>query len=162
MVSYQFDIAGERQVDRMLSRSTEKIRDLRPFLDAAGNLLRQIMGEQFSSEGSRGGEPWAPLSSRYSAYKLSRWGQQPILVASRAMRESLTDPGGSHIERRPERDTLEFGTRVPYAVYHQTGTERMPQRKILDLVERDRRNLMKLLQQHLFTNRSMAGFAGRL
>ena len=153
MVSFQFEVAGEQQVDRMLSRTSEKLKDLRPFLDGVEDMLSEIVVEQFASEGSRS-VSWAPLSPRYAAQKQARWGRQPILVASGAMKKSLISKGGAHIARHPDKETLEFGTQTPYAIYHQTGTEQMPQRKILDLMERDRRAIMKLLQRYLFTGRS--------
>tara|TARA_Y100000310_G_scaffold333905_2_gene412439 strand:+ start:12902 stop:13381 length:480 start_codon:yes stop_codon:yes gene_type:complete len=153
MVSFEFTVAGETQVNRMLSRTTDKLDDLRPFLDGVADLLLAVMADQFDSGGGRSAS-WEPLSPRYAAQKRAKWGQRPLLVASGEMRESLTQRGGRHIERRPLADVLEFGSRVPYAIYHQMGTQRMPQRKILDLVDRDRRAIMKLLQRYLFTGRS--------
>lgn len=154
MVQFSLNVEGEQQVARMLSRVTEKINDLRPFLDSAAGFLVATMGDQFSGEGSRTGG-WAPLSPRYAADKARRWGSKPILEASGAMKASLTGTGGRNISRQIGGDTLEFGTSVPYARYHQTGTSRMPQRRILDLTEDDRRGLMKLLQRHLFTDRNV-------
>lgn len=159
MVSFQFDALGETQVNRMLSRTTEKMADLRPFLDATAEMFREGLVEQFASEGARS-KKWAPLSPIYAAWKAKRWGAKPILEASGRLQRSLTSTGGENIERRPGKDTLEFGTIVPYASYHQTGTKTMPQRKILDLTSNDRRATMKLLQRFLFTDRSMKGFVG--
>jgi phage gpG-like protein len=39
-----------------------------------------------------------------------------------------------------------FGTRVPYAAFHQTGTRRMPARKPVELSERNRRKVVKIIQ----------------
>ena len=149
MTQFSFEIEGEEQVSRMLSRTTEKIKDLAPFFEAAGTFMRTTMDEQFGSEGGRTGG-WAPLSARYAADKAKRYGSRPILQASGDMIASLTGQGSGNVSRTVGGDTLEFGTSVPYATYHQTGTSRMPQRRILDLTEGDRRGLMKLLQRHMF------------
>jgi len=147
MVSFQFEVQGEEQVSRMLSRTTEKLEDLGPFWDAAGDMLITTMEAQFSSEGGRTGG-WAPLSSRYAVDKARKYGSQPILVASGGMRQSLV--GGPGNISRQEQGGLLFGTEVKFARYHQSGTSRMPQRRILDLTDQDRRSIMKLLQRHLF------------
>lgn len=152
VVAFSFTVEGEVQVSRMLSRTTEKISNLRPFLDNVAVFLEATMEEQFDTEGSRSGG-WVALSPRYAEDKLARWGSQPILVASGGMRRSLIGASGASIRRQLGGDTLEFGTSVPYAKYHQTGTSRMPMRKILDLTSDDRRTVMKMLQRHLFTGR---------
>jgi len=149
MVQFSFTVEGEEQVSRMLSRTTEKIADMAPFFQAAGVLMQTSMEEQFGTEGGRTGG-WAPLSERYAADKAKKYGSRPILQASGALIGSLVGGGGGHIERVQGNDTLEFGSSIPYGTYHQTGTSRMPQRRILDLTDGDRRSLMKLLQRHMF------------
>jgi phage gpG-like protein len=147
MVNFNFTIEGEEQVGRMLSRVTDKIDDLAPFWEAAGSMLVTTVGEQFDTQGGRTGG-WAPLSPQYAIDKARKYGSQPILVASGAMRASLMGGSGNISRQIPE--GLVFGTDVSYARYHQTGTSRMPQRRILDLTSDDRRAMMKLLQRHLF------------
>ena len=149
MVQFSLNIEGEEQVSRMINRTTDRAEDLRPFLDAVATFLPQIMEEQFSSEGARTGG-WAPLSPDYADQKAKKWGNQPILVASGRMRRSLVGSGEGSISRQVGRDSLEFGTDIPYAGLHQTGTSRMPMRRILDLKEDDRKAILKMLQRHLF------------
>lgn len=149
MTQFSLNIEGEEQVSRLLSRTTERASDLRPFIDWVGDFLPTTMKEQFDSEGGRTGG-WAPLSPDYAAQKALRYGSQPILVASGRMMRSLTTPGAGSINRKIGRDSLEFGTSVPYAIFHQKGTSRMPQRRIIDLTESDRRSILKGLQKHLF------------
>ena len=150
MTQVNFEVLGERQVSQMLSRTTDKAKDLGPFWVMVGGLLTEIVQEQFNTEGSRTGG-WAPLSDRYASDKVRQFGNQPILVATGEMRESLLGGSGG-IQRQQGNDQMVFGTSVPYAVYHQAGTQRMPQRRILDMTEADRRTMMKLLQRHLFAS----------
>lgn len=149
MTQVNFEVLGEKQVSQMLSRTTDKAADLGPYWIMVQGLLRQVIGEQFTTEGGRTGG-WAPLSARYALDKARRFGSQPILVASGALRRSLMG-GSGQISQQEGNETLRFGTSVPYGVFHQTGTSRMPQRRILDLTNDDRRTMMKLLQRHLFT-----------
>lgn len=149
MVLFQIEFAGEVQLSRVLSRVTDRAQNLRPFLDRIGEYLREVAQEQFESEGGRS-RAWRPLSPGYAAQKLARFGQRSILVATGDLRDSLSRTGGRHIEQVIGEDSLKFGTSVPYASYHQGGTERMPQRRILDLVEDDRQHIMRDLQRHLF------------
>lgn len=149
MTQVNFDVLGERQVSQMLSRTTDKAADLGPYWLMVAGLLQDVIGQQFDSEGGRTGG-WAPLSDRYASDKVRRFGSQPILVATGRLKESLTG-GAGRIFRQEGNETLRFGTSVPYGVYHQSGTSRMPQRRILDLTKDDRRTMMKMLQRHLFT-----------
>ena len=147
MTQVQFEVLGETQVSAMLSRTTDKIHDLAPYWATVTVLLQSLVKEQFDTEGGRTGG-WAPLSPSYAADKARRFGAQPILVATGKLRDSLV--GGSAISRQVGNESLEFGTSVPYGIYHQKGTQNMPQRKILDLNSDDQRTLMKMLQRHLF------------
>lgn len=71
-------------------------------------------------------ERWKPLSPRYKEWKEKHYPGQPILVRSGAMRDSLTNPhaDGAIYEVYPQQMTL--GTEIPYAIYHQTGSVRIP------------------------------------
>jgi phage gpG-like protein len=54
-------------------------------------------------------------------------------VRTGALRDSLTQPvAPGHVEEM-DRQTLSMGSRLPYALFHQTGTRRMPARPIIVL-----------------------------
>ncbi len=109
-----------------------RLRDLRPLL--LGPILDDLRATEallFAQAGGFAGiAPWAPLSPRTLARKRGR--STRILVASGKLERSLTVPGasGSHV-RMIGPATLAFGTRVPYAEYHQLGTRSMPARPVL-------------------------------
>ncbi len=152
-VRFTLEIEGEVQLDRALSRFGEHLSDMAPFFEQLSNKLMSITSLQFDSEGGRTGG-WAPLSPQYAAYKLSQVGAQPLLSYSGRMRRSLTERGGENI-REITSDSLRWGTSVrssggfPYPRVHQTGGPRanIPQRRIIDLTEDDRREMMKMLQR---------------
>src|SRR4051812_37400525 len=56
----------------------------------------------------------------------------PILFDTGRLYESLSPGGPGYIERFAGPLSIFVGTAVPYAIYHQTGTTRMPQRTVLD------------------------------
>jgi phage gpG-like protein len=141
-IRFSLEVDGERQVDRALSRFGDAIRDPRGYFELAADILREITEEQFASEG---GGRWAPLSPAYAAWKMTQVGARPILTFSGRMRRSLTERGGENI-REVTNDEMKWGSRVPYAVFHQRGTARMPARPIFDLSEEDRTRLLKELQ----------------
>lgn len=154
MVTLQFDVAGEAQVRRTLSRVTDRIENLEPFYDDFGKYLKEAIENQFDTQGGRS-RRWEPLSPRYAAQKLRRYGSRPILVASGFMRDEVLS---APIRNRNAPSGVELFVEVPdYALYHQTGATlhhggRLPQRRIVDLTEDDARAAVKMLQRHLFAN----------
>lgn len=104
-----------------------------PALAAIADDLREILAEQFSTEGAAGGSPWAPLAP--STLRKAHAARVGILQVTGALAASLVDkdaPG--HVEEC-DGEQLLFGTGLPYAVFHQEGTRRMPARPIVALAE---------------------------
>lgn len=123
----------ERGIDKVKHKYTAMAaRDLdyhAPFMlmeaeIAAGNAA------VFATQGAIYGG-WAPLSPRYSAWKLIHIGPRPIMVSSGDLLASLSGVpmGVSDIDSHSAR----FGTNVRYARYHQSGTRKMPRRQIVGL-----------------------------
>ena len=90
---------------------------------------------QFDGQGAgpnRGG--WAELSEAYAAWKSKHYPGQPILVATGALRDGLTQASSAFGSREWTSSQFVFGTRgVDYASFHQSGTARMPARPPFDL-----------------------------
>lgn len=147
----QFEIEGEVQLDRALSRFGDRIVDLSPFFRNVSDQLEGAIREQFETEGQRSGG-WAPLSPRYAEWKEANYPGQPIMVLTGRLRESLVGGGESSI-REVSRDQLKWGSSIEYGRKHQRGEGNLPQRRIIDLIESDRRMIMKTLQRHLVSGR---------
>jgi len=144
-VKFEFQVDGEAQLVRALSRYGDKIGDMTPYFRSVAKLLSQIIRQQFDSEGGRT-DAWRPLSPEYAAWKMRQVGSKPILVFSGRLRRSLVDKGEGGIEDIG-RDGLRWGTGVPYAIYHQRPTGGKSPRRIIDLTEGDREAIMKMLQR---------------
>ena len=153
-VGFVFEIEGERLIDRRLSRFGENITDLRPFWTEIFDDLNKLTGQQFKGEGSRS-RGWAPLSLAYSAWKATHGGGR-ILELTGRLRASLAEQTADSI-RESRAMEMRFGTRVPYAGFHQTGTRRMPRRRPIDINEGDRRRWMKFLQRFAVAQAQAAG-----
>lgn len=105
--------------------------------------------QDFILEGGASGDRWAPLSPRYAAWKASRFPGAGILVRSGALKASLSGPTAPLAVFRPGPTSLDIGTGVGYARFHQLGTVRMPQRPPIRADAVFMRQLGKELQQHV-------------
>ena len=149
MVTVSFEIFGDRQVERELLRLSDAAADMRPAGERFMDYMRSIERSQFDSEGSTGSGGWAPLKPRTVAGKAARGLDPRILRATDRLRKSLTNKTSPDHVEEINADSFFFSTRVPYARYHQTGTRRMPQRRPVELSERNRRAVVKIIQTHL-------------
>lgn len=116
--------------------------------DTVATEFRKIEKEIFGSEGAQGASgKWEPLSVPYAARKTKKWGSVPILQASGRLYKSLTQRGGPDAVYETAPQEMTIGTKVPYAGYHQTGTNRMQQRKPVDLTDAHVDRLAKSISQ---------------
>jgi len=94
-------------------------------LDECIGLIQNWEREMYLGQHGPDGTAWAPLSP----VTIDRKEHSAILVDTGRMFESLTTPNGTEDTVWITGPTwLTFGTEVPYAQYHQTGTKRMPAR----------------------------------
>ncbi len=146
------DVAGETQLSRAFDILAHDTQDLREPLAETHEHLRQVIGEQFQSEGAHGGAQWANLSAQYAEQKAERWGDgRPILVASGDMRAAFL--ARQPIELTSHRLVMgpapgavnQEGTPIEeYALAHQTGRGNLPQRKIVNLTTGDKRAIDRI------------------
>lgn len=113
-----------------------ELENLAPLWERFSKELAQIGQERFDS---RGYGEWPALAASTLAQKAAHGFPLDPLVRTRALRDSLTDPNIGGKDRGPQR--FVWGTDVPYAGFHQDGTDKMPQRKVLDIRTEDRRRL---------------------
>lgn len=109
-----------KNADHALENFEASLADNSEALAAVADDLREMIAEQFATEGRAGGTPWAPLAP--STLRRSRRPRSGILVSTGALLGSLRDLGApGHVEEMSGQ-TLLFGSRLPYAIFHQTGT----------------------------------------
>lgn len=95
---------------------------------------------------TRGSGSWPPLSPAYAKRKGTKGAG--LLRLTDRMFKSVTTRGGENIARLSRRGgggvmEYKFGTRVDYAKFHQFGTSKMPQRKVIDVTESQELDLQK-------------------
>jgi phage gpG-like protein len=184
------ELEGQDKVDLALSRFGRDVRDWRPFWrDALAPKFFQDVQSNFDREGKMAHEGgWKPLAPGYAAWKRRNYPGKKILERTLKLRRSLTwrgslfSPGGGRGNLgpggifRPTPDSVELGTSVPYAKYHQQGGQRrtgmrggrrgstgrfirtLPQRKFLFFVAGTRYG--RILHRWVLDTRDAAGLGG--
>jgi phage gpG-like protein len=149
VVTISIEVFGQKTVERELLRFSHAAADMRPAGERFMEYMRSVERSQFDSEGRTGSGGWAPLKPRTVASKAARGLDPRILRATDHLRKSLTNKTSpDHIEQI-NADTWFFATRDPKAKFHQTGTRKMPRRPPVELSERNRRAIVKIVQRHI-------------
>lgn len=117
----------------LLQRLQGRAKHLKPVLDGPiANSIHAFFEKRFATEGSYGGEKWAPLSPRTQVWRsVFNRSAMPILQFSRELWGSLIKRSSPLGYRIADDDSLLLGTSVGHAEKHQLGTASMPARKIV-------------------------------
>lgn len=133
----------EEQVTAMEARMSSMIVPLTEVVEA----FHKIESEIFTSDG--GSHPWAELAQPTIDYKEFYSYPEQTLWRTMDLMESLI--GGDNGVKIITPFEAVVGTNVPYAQYHQEGTETMPERQIIP----DEATMLTLLvlavESYLFT-----------
>lgn len=136
---FQLEVDGAKEIAFAVSRFSDAIQDYRPAWEETADYLGQVTERRFDQHGPG----WAPLSPAYAAWKSANYPGRGILVRTGRMRASMGDV------QRISPMSLEWGTSVPYAVFHQRGTRKMPQRKVIQLEPDDARYIHRVMQRYI-------------
>lgn len=149
MIRIGFSVAGVAQVDARLDRLDVAAANLFSTWLKATELLEAAEQSQFESEGAFGSGGWKPLSEAYAAWKEQHYPGKPILQREGALFDSLTEQAAPGAIRDIFPNFMQFGTSVPYAVFHQEGTDTMPARPPLIMPPATRVAITALIQKVL-------------
>lgn len=116
------EVEGFEAVSLRLDGMNARLADLTPAWDEVHQVFLRFEQELFNSEGAYVGERWRPLSPRYAAEKLRKYGDLPILRVTGELMRSFTEPEHESHVYRPTSTGVEMGSRDFKARYHQTGT----------------------------------------
>ena len=127
----------------------KRIDDLTPAWQRMIPALQDYIARRIASGGTLHNlPPFAPLSPRYARYKAKHYPGAPILVRTgRLFRSLTTNTDDTIADIQPDHFT--FGTRVPYALYHQLGTRKMPARPPIKLSKPIQTQLLTILRNYL-------------
>lgn len=160
-IEIEISIAGDVQVSRKLLRFGDRAMDASPAFHSIADLLEGSERRQFATGGRYASAGWRALADSTKKAKARssdptvRANAEKILEATGALMESLTADvegveGGA--VRIVDPHQLIFGTQIDYAKYHQRGRG-VPQRRVLEVRARDRREMVKRLQRWITTGR---------
>ena len=158
MFRFRLEIAGQVQMDRGIARFADGVTDYRPIWPVFEDDFYAQEKAQFKTEGDEGGEKWQELSASYGAWKEAHYPGKPILQRTGDLYASLTSGTDPNAVKREERKTLTLGSRIPYAIFHQQGTAKMPARPEIQLPEAFKRTAMHHMQTYLVQMASQCGF----
>lgn len=114
-------LPGLATVSTGLSRLSARVADWTPFWSEqfAPFFYRSEL-DMFVLEG--GSKSWTVLSPKYAKWKVQHFPGRGLLVATGALKTSLTVMGGPGSIFRPSATGLTIGSALPYARAHFTGT----------------------------------------
>ncbi|WP_436664231.1 phage virion morphogenesis protein [Alicyclobacillus acidoterrestris] len=117
-IRLQFDIMGERQIDRIFTGLEEAPKDWsKPFNQMADDWF-DYNRETFEQQGPG----WRELAASTIKERAAKgYGPAPILVRTGLLKNSLTVRGAPQQVLNITENSMQLGTSVPYAMYHQTG-----------------------------------------
>jgi phage gpG-like protein len=156
------EVLGDRQVARAFRDMGSAVTDWSAAWDDVGDLLRASAKKQFDSHGQYGSGGWEPLAFSTLASKNAKGQPRDILRATGRLEDSLTVKDDTEHMALGGTTFFHWGTFVPYASYHMTGTgarrtadsafgpmrQGMPRRKPVELPEADRREIVRILQRY--------------
>ena len=145
-------------MDRGIARFADGVTDYRPIWPMFEDLFYAQEKRQFQTEGDEGGDHWKELSPVYADWKEAHFPGKPILQRTGDLYASLTSRTDPNAVCREERKTLTLGSRIPYAIYHQRGTSKMPARPEIQLNEGFKREAMHHMQTYLVQMATQCGF----
>ncbi len=142
MVKFELKIVNAKQVRFAFGGMAAAVKDWRKYIwpGVTKDALRPWLKKQFEEQGHGDHGRWKELSGPYATRKARRYPGEKILSASGKMkRDLLSESNRGEMTAR----TLLYGTNIKYAIYHQTGTKKMPARRIFDPEESDAPGTMK-------------------
>jgi phage gpG-like protein len=135
-------IVGVDEFADILENLADRGQNLSPATQKVGEMWQEWIEEQFETQGVRFlGHRWTKLSNETIRRKKST----TILIESSNLLLETTDPGNIHADD----DGVTFIIEVDYGHFHQTGTDRMPQREILHLSPLDVKRSIDVVEDYL-------------
>ncbi|MHA1882467.1 MAG: phage virion morphogenesis protein [Candidatus Thorarchaeota archaeon] len=123
----------------LISKIAQDQRRFGLFRSIARLLFHSWWAETFRLQGARRGHaPWKPLNPNYAAWKVAHGKPNKILQYTGHLM-------GSPNIIREDATSLLWGTKIPYAKYHQDPVERgrPPKREIIFITEADKQELSR-------------------
>lgn len=133
---------------RNLEAMGDRARDVRPAKRAVHDVFRKAQQRHYAT---RGDGEWPALKQSTREAKARKGLDPRVMHASNALYNSLVSASGAGAVNEARMDELEFGTSVPYAVFHKEGRG-VPKRDPIGLTARDREAITDTLSRYIAKN----------
>lgn len=151
MIQITFDMGGTDIVKQQFATYGADVSDLTPAWTQIADDVQADFALNMATEGGLFAGGWAPLKPNTIADRVRKgYGAGPILWRTGELAHSLSGDSGYAVkEVRP--DGVTVGTSLPYAGYHQTGTKKMPMRRVVGLSWARRSLVVRRLADYIRT-----------
>ena len=133
-------ILGIPQTLYSLKRGMQAALDFSEPLGEIAEDVYRVIGQNFSSQGRRGGGSWAMVSEEWARRK-----HNPLILHETLHLKRSVTSGNPHITSTK----LEMETDVSYAHIHQFGGNGIPARPFIRFIESDLKRWHDILHEHL-------------
>lgn len=130
-----------RELGQRLNNLTRRVSRLEVPLRKFGDYLKTETEIQFDREVDPSSARWAALAASTLREKRRLGYPSKILTRTGALKNSISYTASGK--------TLNFGLDSPYAIYHQKGTDKMPQRIIVGMNSARHQMLVKLIKSYM-------------
>lgn len=148
----EFRVAGQPLTTVGFGQTQALVADFRPAFRAMYEEYAKYEEAVFASEGSQGLGEWAPLSPAYAKWKAKHFPGRPILTRTGTLRAAAR----TLVLLTQNRLVMGPSGFVPYAVFHERGTGRMPERPFVRPNPALLRRLREIARSHLVALRRAA------
>jgi hypothetical protein len=138
-------VFGEKIVDRKIARVGSRSLDFAPVFGAMSAELSKVAWEQFATEGERAGHKWAENEPATDAAKAAKGQPLRIFEATGELKDSFRYGDDLHINEITP-DYMRWGSDSEHGEFHQPDKK---DRRVFDLTERDKVQLVKMMQYFL-------------
>lgn len=145
-----FRVNGQEQLSRNLRTLVVQLPQMEEFFEEALGIVEKRTDELFSQRGNNveKNPKWRPLSARTEKARERRWGyykKEPRNPTTLRWTGNLQDNRTKIIERT----RAIYQHNAPYAIYHQEGSAKLPQRAIIDLDNRTNQEIVRAMQSKI-------------
>jgi phage gpG-like protein len=147
-------VFGAERVAVKFNRMGHDMVNAKPGFKDVGDYLMQITDTQFNSQGRRGGGSWKRLDPKWLKFKAKKGWDLRILhqmhPKSGSLRRSVTVRRATGQVLEIEKDSLNFGSSIPYAARHQFGVQgKTPARPFIRILKTDETKIRNTLRDHI-------------
>lgn len=140
------EIRGARKAAVDLAELGERGSDIRRVSEKVRSIYRRSNARRFASSGLGS---WPALADSTVERKAREGSSGPPMVRSGDLMRALTSPRAADQVDRRDRTEFRFGTTLPYAVYHDSGTGGEKKRELVELTANERAQVSRLISAYV-------------